>query len=419
MKVGRWIKLIIILAVFAMVVVACGGGTEAPEEGGEEPAGGEEGGEEAAGGSEENFDADPELLMKAMGTTEGIPDEALAAFYRAGLPVSDEMAEKALECWREKECDTGTGGDVTVALADGFGENVWREVTHMEMILQALTYPEIGHIIYTTAMFDTQQAISDIRGLIAQDVDIIVGFPDAGDALLPVIREATERNILYVTHSYGAIGESGTDYLTYVAEDVCLLGQNFAAVLNEEVGSGKVAFLGGTPGNPLSAYWQGCEEEALSDDLELIGRADTFWTREGTLEAMSGFLSSDPDLAGVSYEAADSFLGGLRAYEAAGLPVDLVLTLRTDEVNLFCEWKEMGNPNFKIFYSSGGNYQSRLALTAAMMQLNGTDVPSSIVIPVEMRQVDESSCIEGMPPLASVSSLIPLEIFVEMYPDQE
>jgi ribose transport system substrate-binding protein len=365
----------------------------------------------------EIYDADPELVMKALGTTEGVPDVALAAFYRAGLPVDEAMAALALQCWRDKVCDTGTGGEIVVALADGFGENVWREVTHMELILQALTYPEIGRIIYTTAQFDTQKAIADFRSLIAQEVDIIIGFPDAGEAMLPSVREATSRGIIYVPHSYGRLGEPGEDYLTYVAEDVCLLGEKFAEVLNTEIGSGKVAFLGGTPGNPLSAGWQACEEAALADGIELVGRGDTFWTREGTLEAVSGFLTSHPDIAGFSYEAADSFLGGIRAYEAAGLPLDIVLTLRTDEVGLFCEWEKIGNENFKIFYSTGGNYQSRIALTAAMMALKGAEIPSSVIIPVEMRQVDGSSCIPDMPPLASVSSLVPLDIFVQMYPE--
>lgn len=367
----------------------------------------------------EIYDADMELVQRALGTTEDVPDIALAAFYRAGLPVSEELAALALQCWRDKVCDTGTGGEVVVALADGFGENVWREVTHMEMILQALTYPEIGRIIYTSAQFDTQKAIADFRSLIAQGVDVIIGFPDAGDAMLPSVREATERGIIYIPHSYGRLGEPGADYPTYVAEDVCALGQRFAEVLNTEVGTGKVAFLGGTPGNPLSAGWQNCEEEALSDTLELVGRADTYWTREGTLEAVSGILTAHPDVAGFSYEAADSFLGGIRAYEAAGLPLDITLTLRTDEVGLFCEWRDMGNPNFKIFYSTGGNYQSRIALTAAMMQLHGAELPSEVIIPVEMRQVDETSCIDGMPSLASVSSLVPLDIFIQMYPDSE
>jgi ABC-type sugar transport system substrate-binding protein len=421
MKLSKLQKIAFLIGIFAMVLAACGGqpaATTAPEvEAPAEETGGEE--EAAPTGSEEHFDADPAVLMKTMGVTDPsqVNDVVLAAMYRAGLPVSDEMAQLALQCWREKECDTGTGGPITVALADGFGENLWREVTHMEMVLQALTYPEIGRIIYTTAMFDTQQAIADIRGLVAQGVDIIVGFPDAGDALLPVVQEATDAGVIYVTHSYGVLGD-GSAYFSSISEDVCLLGQDFAAILNEEVGEGKVAFLGGTPGNPLSAYWQSCEEPALGEGIELVGRADTFWTREGSFEAMSGFLSAHPDLAGVSYEAAGSFMGGLGAYEAAGLPVNLVLTLRTDETVLFCEWVDMGMPdNFKIYFGSGGNYQSRIALTAAMMHLNGYDVPSSIVIPPYMQQVNESHCHRDLPDDASISSMVPDEVVKAMYPD--
>ncbi len=363
----------------------------------------------------ERYDADPAVLNQSIGTTEGVPQIALAAMYRAGQPVDEARQALAIKCWREKICETGTGGDVTVALADGFGENLWRQVTHMEFILQALTYPEIGKIIYVTAGGDTQKSISDFRSLVAQDIDIIVGFPDAGEALLPAVREATERGIIYITHSYGRIGEPGKDYPTFVAEDVCKLGQLFADKLNTEVGTGKVAFLGGTPGNPLSAYWQSCEEPALGEGLSLVGRADTNWTREGTLQAVSGFISSDPDIKGYSYEAADSFLGGVRAYEAANLPLDIVLTLRTDEVGLFCEWKAMNNPNFKIFYGSGGNYQSRIALTAGMMKLKGYELPvDGVIIPTVMRQVTESTCNPDMPQEGSLSSLVPIPILKVM-----
>jgi len=406
-------RLFVIDIMIILALAACGGGaTEAPATDAPAALGP---GIEGADQYSERYDADPAELTKSIGTTEGVPQIALAAVYRAGLPVDQEMQDLAVKCWKEKICDTGTGGPITVALADGFGENFWRQMTHMEFILQALTYPEIGKIIYVTALGDTQRSISDFRSLVAQDVDIIVGFPDAGDALLPAVREATERGIIYITHSYGRIGEPGKDYPTFVAEDVCLLGQLFAETLNKEVGSGKVAFLGGTPGNALSAYWQSCEEPALSKDLTLVGRADTSWTREGTLEAVSGFISSDPDIRGYSYEAADSFMGGVRAYEAAGLPLDVVVTLRTDEMSLFCEWKKINNPNFKVFYASGGNYQSRIALTAAMMQLKGLKLPADgIILPTVMRQLDASICNPDLPQEASTSSLIPIPIFKEM-----
>ncbi len=373
--------------------------------------------DDSGGESGESLDADPALLAKALGSesTEGVPEPVLAAIARAGTPVDDAMLEVALECWSNKSCETGTGGEVTVALADGFGENVWREVTYMEFVLQALTYPEIGEIIYTSAQGDTQKAISDFRSLISQGVDVIATFPDAGEALLPTAREATAQGIQVVPYIASLGGEPGTDYLTFVAEDLCQLGVNFADVLNTEVGSGKVAFLGGTPGNPLSEAWQSCEEPELGPELELVGTADTSWTQEGTLQAVSGLLAEHPDLAGISYEYADGFLGGIRAFEAAGVHLDLVLTLRTDEVGLFCEWADIANPDFRIFFSSGGGFDSRIALTAGMMALNGESVPPNIVVPAQMREVSESDCNPAIPGAAPASTLVPENVLQAMY----
>ncbi len=407
-----------LIVVLTMILAACGGGaTPAPAT--EAPAAELGPGIDGANEFGERYDANADVLTQAVGTTDGVPEVALAAFYRAGLPVSAEMQALAIQCWKDKICDTGTGGPITVALADGFGENFWRQMTHMEFILQALTYPEIGKIIYVSSLMystgDAARSVADFKSLVAQDVDVIIFFPDAGDALLPAVREATANGTIAITHSYGRIGEPGTDYPTFVAEDVCLLGQLFAQTLNEQVGSGKVAFLGGTPGNPLSAYWQSCEEPELSADLTLVGRADTSWTQQGTLEAVSGLISADPDIKGYSYEAADSFLGGVRAYEAAGLPLDITLTLRTDEMSLFCEWERINNPNFNVFYASGGNYQSRVALTAAMMQLKGYELsPDGIILPTVMRQLSAGTCNPDVPQEASVSSLIPIPVFLQM-----
>src|SRR5512143_1916830 len=409
------LAIVSVITIFVFVLAACGGAAPATQ---------------ASGGASvpvtgppisgldkygERYDADPSVLKKAVGTADGVPQIALAAFYRAGLPVSPQMQALAIKCFKDLVCDTGTGGKLTVALADGFGENFWRQMTHMEFVLQALTYPEIGKIISTTAHRDTQKSISDIRSLIAQHVTIISALPAAADALLPSVREATKQGIVFITHSYGKIGNPGTDYPTFVAEDVCKLGQLFADTLNKQVGTGKIAFLGGTPGNPLSAYWQSCEQKALSPNLNLVGKADTSWTQQGTLEAVSGLISSNPDIKGISFEAADSFLGGLRAYQAAKIPPDIVLTLRTDEVDLFCEMNKINDPNFKVFYGSGGNYQSRIALTAAMMKLKGYNLPADgIIIPTVMRQADANTCNPDMPQQASMSSLIPIPIFKQM-----
>ena len=365
--------------------------------------------------SAENYGAKPALLTKAFGTTKGIPRPVLAAVYRAGLPISSARLQLAINCWKKNVCDTGTGGEVTVALADGFGENVWREVTHMEFVLQALSYPEVGKIIYTSGQGNTQKSISDFRSLIAQKVDVIVGFPDAGAAMLPSYREATKKGIVVVPYTSTPGGTPGKDFASFVSEDLCLLGKNFASVLNSQVKNGKVVFLGGTPGNGLSKAWQACEKPALGSGLELVGTADTNWTRQGTLQAMSGFLSKYPDLKGISYEYADGFLGGVRAYQAGKKPLDLVLTLRTDEMGLFCEWKKINNPNFKIYYSNGGNFQSRLALTLGMMKQSGASVPANLIVPASMRQVTKSTCKPNIPGQTSASTLVPDGVLAAMY----
>ncbi len=185
--------------------------------------------------------------------------------------------------------------------------------------------------------------------------------------------------------------------------------------MNTQVKSGKIVFLGGTPGNGLSKAWQACERPALHKSIKVVGTADTNWTRQGTAQAMSGFLSKHPDLKGVSYEYADGSLGLVQAYQAAHKPLNLVLTLRTDEMGLFCTAKKINNAKFKIFYSQGGNFQSRIALTTAMIKLNGGSVPPTVILPAKMRQATKATCNPNVPSQTAASTLVPNNVLSAMY----
>ena len=365
-----------------------------------------------------NAEANPELMLKALGTTEGIGPIVTATFERASATLSEEDRALALKCWSEQVCETGRG-DLTVALADGFGENVWRRVTHMEFVMQALSYPEVAKIIYTSARGDASKAISDMRSLIAQGVDIIVTFPDAGPALLPTAQEATESGITVVPYIAGLGGAAGEDYLTFVAEDLCELGRQFvqfvAGANSEE--SIEIVELGGTPGNQLSAAWQACSEAEIDNNaaMTLLGKADTNWTQQGTFEAMSGFLSQHPDVDAVLYEYADGFRGGVRAYAAADRAMDVIVTLRTDEQGLFCDWEEVGNPNFRIFFSSGGTFQVRIALTAAMEARGGAEIGPHVDVPFKMKEVQQGMCDKALPDQMPVSTLVDTDMLNAMF----
>ena len=86
-----------------------------------------------------------ELMLKSVGTTENVSPVIVEAIKHAAMDLTPEQRKLALECWNKNVCETGHG-KLTVAYADGFGENVWRQVTKMEFILQALTYPSIKKI---------------------------------------------------------------------------------------------------------------------------------------------------------------------------------------------------------------------------------------------------------------------------------
>ncbi len=378
----------------------------------------------------ESTDADPALVEKALGPVEGVPDIVLAAIARADQDVDDATIATAMDCWNNVECETGSGGELVMGVADGGRGNVWRQVTHMEAILQALTYPEIGTIVSRDAQWSEDPAVAeaDIRFLIQRGVDFIIGYPDQGTNLATAILEAEAAGIPYIPYSAGYVGlpgeegalTPGEDYTTIVGEDLCALGESFASVLNAEVGSGTIGVMGGTPGNALSAGWQQCLTPALEGGIDLVGPpADTYWVNDFALQTVLGWLSTDPDIKGYAYEYADGLYTALDAYSELDVPVeDLTIAVRTDEQTLFCDWAERDEPSYRIFYSAGGNFQSRVAVTAAMLNIAGAEIPAEITVPHVMREVTAADCDPNrVTPTVSGTSLVPDNVLAEMYPE--
>jgi len=435
------IKIVTLVAVLALVAAACGGDDET------EPATTDSGtttgttGTGALAEFGESTDADPALVEEALGPVTP-SDEAswniiLAAIARAEQDLDQATVDKAMECWNNQECDTGTGGDIVMGYADGGGDtvNVWRAVSHMEAILQALTYDEIGTIVSTEANFDPDPTVAenDMRFLISRGVDFIVGYPDIGVGLKEEVLEAEAAGIPYIPFSAGYVGLPGSegalipgeDYTSVVGEDLCALGESFADILNTGVGAGKVALLGGSTGNALTLGWQQCIIPAFADGLDLVNAppdenttaGDTFWYDPAIPDVFRSLLTPDPDIKGWAYEYSDGMNIGLGVYEELGVPVEnLTVALRTDEQSLFCDWAERAEPTYNIWYSAGGNFQSRVGVTAAMMNIAGAPIPGEIVVPHVMRQVTAADCDEDRPH-ASVSgtSLVPDEVLSLMF----
>ena len=375
----------------------------------------------SGGGFGETFKAPASTLAHTLFDAKLLPANkagrniALGAFGRVTKKVNYDLAYK---CWTNNSCSTGTGGKLTVAYVEGFGENIYRQMSHMEFILQALTYPQIGKIIYSSAHSDLNQAIADFKSVIAQHVSAIVTYPDFGDAMIPVFKQATAAGIPVSTYAWGYVTGPGTNYTTVVGEDTCKLGKAFANVMNTQVKSGNIAFLGGFPGNPLSLGWQNCEKPALNPNINVVANEPTNWDPSKVQGVVAGILAGHSNLKGWSYEDALFMAqGGYAAYQAAGLPYNAVLTLRTDEVAMGCLADKLKNPNLRIFYYTSGNSQIRVALTADLMKLAGAKIPPTIVFPIQLQQQSKRDmCIKGYPDGASPTTLIPVSLLHRMYP---
>jgi ribose transport system substrate-binding protein len=340
---------------------------------------------------------------------------ALAAYGRADKKVNEALA---LKCWKNNGCSTGTGGKLTVAYLEQFGENVYRQMSKMEFILQALTYPQIGKIVYSSAHVDFNKAFADWKAAIAQGVDVIVTYPDFGDAMIPVMKQATDAGIPVVTYAWGYVSDPGKNYTAVVGEDTCVTGKTWAYIMNSHVKSGKIAFLGGFAGNPLSEGWQKCEAPALKPSIDVVAKEPTNWDPSKVQQVVAGILAKNPDIKGWSYEYGLGMgQGGYAAYKAAGKPFEGVMTFRTDDVGMGCLFDKLNDPKLEMYYTSSFNSHIRVALTAGMMKLKGAKIPPKIVFPIQLQnQRVRDSCVKGYPQEASATSLISLNLLHKMYP---
>ena len=117
-------------------------------------------------------------------------------------------------------------------------------------------------------------------------------------------------------------------------------------MINEGVGEGTIGVLGGTPAT-LSLGWQQCHIPALGEGIDVINppadenstTGDTYWANDIARDVVRGWLSTNPDMAGFSYEYADGL------YTADGVEIDnMTIAVRTDEQTLFCDWARQDSP---------------------------------------------------------------------------
>ena len=156
--------------------------------------------------------------------------------------------------------------------------------------------------------------------------------------------------------------------------------------------------------------------ETMPDNIEIVARQGDAWSREGYLQATSAILAEHPDIDGLIGSYGDAFVGAMRAFEAAGVPMDGLVTMHQGDDNpLLCAWKDAGGV-MRSFTGVSLLMEGRTGLTAAMMSRAGYDVPAEIIFGVQLKPITMDSCRTDIPPDGSSSSLVSGELQSRMFP---
>jgi ribose transport system substrate-binding protein len=267
--------------------------------------------------------------------------------------------------------------DAKVAYIVGFGDNSWRKVALAEVEDEAKKCGNVT-VKYFDANNDQNQYISMINSATAQGFDAIITYDDFGKAAVPALRKAFESGVTVVPFEADPGGKAGTDYTGFVdlalAKETQAWGEFLGRALPK---GGKLVYLGGTPGNPLSAkYWKDFQPVlAKNPALKMQGSGPiaTNWDPAESQKVVSGTFAQYP---GTSAIIAD-YLGGtgpgiVRSYQNARKPLPPVAGgSSTNE--LVCMWHDLHkkHPDFHLFSSDGDVSIGRVALRHAVAAVQG------------------------------------------------
>ena len=294
---------------------------------------------------------------------------------------------------------------ITFALADGFGDNNWRKITVGEARDEAAQCKSITKFNYTDGQGNTQKAISDIHGLAAQGVNAAVVFPDAGEAVLPAIRDIFKAGVVTVPYRVSPGGQPGTDYNYYISTQFQQAGALWGKWLDTALHcKGNVINLGGPPANSQSlAEYQGLKQALAScPGIHIIGQTPyyvTNWDPAQTQKVVTAVLAKYPKIDAITTDFGAALASAFSAFSQANRKIPAIAT--EDSNQLSCDQKKDGFPLFTV---DSQNWMVRTAVDFAVAKATGGTVPSSTVVP----QKPFEDSITGKPhPVECVSSLPP------------
>jgi ribose transport system substrate-binding protein len=311
---------------------------------------------------------------------------------------------------------------ITFGLLDGFGGNSWRLITTASGEDEVKKCPSVTKYLYADGQGDTQKAISDINSMVAQGVNAMVVFPDAGKAILPALRSAYKAGVVTVPYRSDPGGQAGTDYTAYVASDPAQDAKNWTDWIKTNFPDGaKILMLSGPPGNTQGEV----ERQTLNTELadpkyEMIGTQPyevTNWDPAQTQQVLTAAIAKYPQIDVIVSDFGPSLVGALPEFSKSGRSIPAVVASDGNVLSCFYEDQKPTNPDFELMTVATGNDNIRLAIHYAVAMATGGVPPTNLTYEAP---VFEDS-VSGKPNGVKCDRNLPADVYLsaEMPGDQQ
>lgn len=271
---------------------------------------------------------------------------------------------------------------ITFAQLDGFGGNSWRQVTTASGEDEIKKCPSVTSYEYADGQGNTQKAISDINGLVAKGVDAMVVFGDAGPAVLPALRSATQAGVTVVPYRVDVGGKAGEDYTQFVGASFVDDGRSWGTWIKSVLPEGgNVLFISGPKGNSQGNDERKGMEEVLDDKYKFINQDQPYdvtnWDPALTQQVLTAEIAKNPKIDVIVSDFGPSLVGALPVFQKSGRSIPAIATSDGNALGCFWEKNQAANPDFKLMTVATGNDNVRLAVQWAVAKATGGKVPDT------------------------------------------
>lgn len=214
---------------------------------------------------------------------------------------------------------SAAAGPYHIGFANGGGVgNGWRESSICSVKAQAVASGNVDKVTVINHDTDAAGQLTDIRDLIAADVDAIIINPNDPDALNPAIDEAIAAGIPVIAVD-AFVTADGAYNLSNDQVEYAYLG---AKALFEQMGKkGDVVYMRGIAGHPADTDRDTGFKKALAEypDIKVAKEVVTKWDPATAVSQINDIMSSGVNFDGVWTSGVDSSI--VEAMKTAGHPL--------------------------------------------------------------------------------------------------